>query len=199
MISRLTGKLIAKTATEAVIDCNGIGFSAFITLATYDRLPEIGEEVSLITHLIPRDDSLNLYGFYDVVERDAFLQLISISGVGAKTAIAVLSALSVAELQQFIISGNSPALQKLQGIGKKTAERIILELKDKIAKLQVGEEALLPGTISDTVRQEAVMALVSLGYTNTAAEKAVKKVLADVSGDITVESLIRLVLKNTGK
>jgi Holliday junction DNA helicase RuvA len=199
MISRLTGKLIAKTATEAVIDCNGIGFSAFITLATYDRLPEIGEEVSLITHLIPRDDSLNLYGFYDVVERDAFLQLISISGVGAKTAIAVLSALSVAELQQFIISGNSPALQKLQGIGKKTAERIILELKDKISKLQVGEEALLPGTISDTVRQEAVMALVSLGYTNTAAEKAVKKVLADVSGDITVESLIRLVLKNTGK
>ncbi len=195
MISRLTGKLIVKTATEAVIDCNGIGFSVFITLATFDRLPEIGEEVSLITHLIPRDDAMNLYGFYDSAEKDAFLQLTSISGVGAKTAIAVLSALSVAELQQNILTGNSLALQKLQGIGKKTAERIILELKDKISKLQVSEELPVPGGISDTIRQEAVMALVSLGYTNAAAEKAVKKVLAGATEELSVESLIRMVLK----
>jgi len=134
MISRLRGILVEKTATEAVVDCNGVGYSAFISLATYDRLPATGEEVELKTLLIPRDDALILYGFHNDIERDAFKMLISISGVGAKTAIAVLSSLSVEELQGYIVSGNSIALQKLQGIGKKTAERIILELKDKISQ-----------------------------------------------------------------
>ncbi len=198
MLSRLRGKLLSKTATEVVIDCNGIGFSAYISLSTYARLPEPGEDVELKTLLISREDSLNLYGFDDESERDAFKQLISISGVGAKTAIAVLSSLSVAELQEYILAGNSLALQKMQGIGKKTAERIILELKDKISKLQVGETDI-PGNISNVVKQEAILALIALGFSNASAEKAVKKVIQSNNESLSVESLIRLVLNNSSK
>lgn len=198
MISRIRGKLLEKTATEAVIDCNGVGYSAFISLATFDTLPSVGDEVEIKTLLIPRDDALILYGFHNDEERDAFKLLISISGVGAKTAIAVLSSLTVAELQEYIVTGNSIALQKLQGIGKKTAERIILELKDKISKLSVANIGDLDSQ-ANQIRQESVLALVALGYSNISAEKAVKKVLAGESESLSVESVIRLVLKNSGK
>jgi Holliday junction DNA helicase RuvA len=198
MISRLSGKLLSKSATEAVIDCNGVGFLVYISLSTFDKLPELAENVVLQTLLISREDSLSLYGFNDESERDAFKQLISISGVGAKTAIAVLSSLTVAELQEYIITGNAVALQKMPGIGKKTAERIILELKDKISKLQIADKGEA-GSISNVVKQEAVLALVALGFSNLSAEKAVKNILGKEDKNISVESLIRLVLQNTAK
>jgi Holliday junction DNA helicase RuvA len=199
MISRLSGKLLSKNATEVVIDCNGVGFSAYISLSTYAQLPAPGNDVELQTLLISREDSLTLYGFHEDSERNAFKQLISISGIGAKTAIAVLSSLSVTELQEYIATANSVALQKLPGIGKKTAERIILELKDKISRLYAGEPTGTSGGVSNVIKQEAVLALVALGFSNLSAEKAVNKVLVVNTQDISVEFLIRQVLKNSAK
>lgn len=197
MIAQLRGILLLKSSTEIVVDCNGVGYSAFVSINTSDNLPGQGEEVQIYTLLIPKEDALQLYAFSTIAEREAFKQLISISGIGPKTSLGILSSVSVESLQEYILSGNLVALAKLPGIGKKTAERIVLELRDKILKL--GE--FVPQT-TDTkqrlIKQEAVSALITLGYSQSIAEKAVRKVLSeDETKDISAEKLIKKALRYT--
>ncbi len=195
MIAQIKGKLISKSTTEAVVDCNGVGYLVNISVMTSEKLPNKGDEVMLHTILIPREDSLNLYGFRDETERSAFRHLISISGIGAKIALGILSSVSIEELQELIISRNTAGLSKLPGIGKKTAERIILELRDRIEKIGAG---LVPAALSteNAVKEETLSALMTLGYPRNTAEKSIKKALADSNdSEINAENLIKKALK----
>ncbi|MFC2130019.1 Holliday junction branch migration protein RuvA [Bacteroidota bacterium] len=196
MIAQIKGSLVNKSSTESVIDCNGVGYLVLTSVNTSEQMPETDQEVKLFTLLIPREDSLNLYGFWTKAEREAFKMLISISGIGPKIALGILSSLTVNELQLNILQGNLPALQKLPGIGKKTAERLHLELKDKIIKLGEFDSSEI-GIEQNMIKQEALSALATLGYTRVVAEKAIRKAL-DEAGikDISAEQLIKLSLKN---
>ena len=195
MIALIKGKLVQKSSTEIIVDCSGVGYQINVSLNTSAKLPEIDETVKLFTILIPREDSLNLYGFYDINEKDAFKILISISGVGPKVALGILSSVSVDELQHYIILGNTNALQKLPGMGKKTAERLMLELKDKINKISVEST----GNFSieqSTLKQEVLSALLTLGYSRPVAEKAINSALSEQGQvKLTSEQLIKLSLK----
>lgn len=196
MIAQLRGTIAEKSTTEVIIDCGGVGYHVFISVATYEQLPSDGTAVTLLTLLIPREDALTLYGFATSAERKAFVLLTSIPGIGPKTALGILSALSLAELRDYIIGGNLLALQKLPGIGKKTAERILVELRDQIGKLAIigAASSSVPETGNTMVRQEALSALIALGYTRQVAEKAIKLAAAD-NPNATVEQLIRKGLK----
>lgn len=195
MIERLKGKIILKKSTEIILDCNGIGFSAFISVNSSESLPNEGEEATLYTILINRDESFELYGFCEIFERDVFKLLISISGIGPKSAMSILSSMSVPELQEKILSGDSISLQKLPGIGKKTAERIILELKDRIHKISIPTTFELKKEKNLIVR-EAIAALVTLGYSAALSEKLIYKVLSEFNdNNFTPEQLIRKALK----
>ena len=196
MIAQLRGTIAEKSTTEVIIDCGGVGYHVFISVATYEQLPADGTAVTLLTLLIPREDALTLYGFATSAERKAFVLLTSIPGIGPKTALGILSALSLAELRDYIIGGNLLALQKLPGIGKKTAERILVELRDQIGKLAIigAASSSVPETGNTMVRQEALSALIALGYTRQVAEKAIKLAAAD-NPNATAEQLIRKGLK----
>lgn len=198
MIALLKGILEEKSSNHLIVSCNGVGYFVNISMKTYDLLPNLNEICNIKTILIPREDSLNLYGFINTDEKDIFLLLTSISGIGPKSALAILSAVSPAELQNLIINSNLIQLQKFPGIGKKTAERIILELKDKIIKVNVSDNSgnviISPNGI---IVDEATSALISLGYNKAIAEKAVKASIKELQGkDLTVDKLIRKALSN---
>jgi len=195
MIAQLKGKIVSKSATETVIDCNGVGYQVITSLNTSQQLPDVGNEIMIFTLLIPREDSITLYGFWNKAEREAFKVLISISGIGPKSALGILSSVSVNELQHIILQGNLHALQKLPGVGKKTAERLLLELKDKIDKL--GEyDASAAGYEQNLIKQEALSALTTLGYSRIVADKAIRKAFDEIgSKELTAELLIKLSLK----
>ena len=195
MISQLNGTLIEKASTEIVIDCGGVGYSAIVSVTTSDELPNIGEKVTIKTLLIPRDDALNLFGFLTETERNTFKLLISISGIGPKMAIGILSSIAIADFQEYIVSGNANAITKLPGIGKKTAQRLILELKDKISLLG-GGSATVFAKKQNLVKQEALSALATLGYSRALAEKSIKRAMDELgNSDFTAEILIRNSLK----
>jgi holliday junction DNA helicase RuvA len=195
MIAQLRGKLIHKGSTEVIIDCGGVGYSALVSVNTSSIIGAEGTEVRIFTILIPREDSLTLYGFAEESEREAFRLITSISGIGPKIALGILSSLTVAELQEYLITNNLHALQKLPGIGKKTAERLQLELKDKISKLGVvrfRDET----PVHSLIRQEAIAALVTLGYSPAIADKAVRRAVEEDSAALNnAELLIRKSLK----
>ncbi len=194
MIVYLDGKLALKTSTEAIIECNGIGYNVSISVNTSMSLPDIGEKIKLFTLLIFKDDSLQLYGFANDEEREIFKMLITISGIGPKTAMAVLSSLTVIDLQTIILTGDSAQLSKLPNIGKKTAERLVLELKDKIDKVSIRDESI--DTTIQLIKQEAISALVALGFNRALADKSVKIALKDFAdGKLTAEDLIKKSLK----
>lgn len=199
MIARLHGILIEKSTNEVVVDCNGVGYVASVSVATSEVM-QLGEKVSVYTYLAVREDALQLFGFATKEERDMFLLLTSISGIGGKIALGLLSAASIKEIQQAIIEKNATFLQRLPGIGKKTAERIVLELQDKVQTLTIGvDKAQVSGGMS-FVQSEAVAALSALGYQRAAAEKAVKNAMQEQpSLQWTAESLIRAALKNAAK
>ena len=195
MIANLHGTLIYKSTTEAIIECGGVGYSAFISVNTYDKLPETGSIIKLNTILIPREDSLNLYGFFDYDEREAFKMLITVSGVGSKVALGILSSLSVDNLQEMILTGNLLGLQKLPGVGRKLAERLVLELRDKITKIIPSGKGIKPLAVN-VIRQEAIAALITLGYSSTAAEKSVKLAISEETDEnLSAEKIIRKALK----
>jgi len=198
MISSLKGILTHKTPTEIVIDCNGVGYQVFLTLTTYEVLPELNSEVFIHTCLLPKEDAFYLYGFSDENEREAFKLLLTVNGIGPKIAIGILSSLDISGLRTHLISNNTEALQKLPGIGKKTAERLVLELKDKITKLDIGDSYKTESG-SDSIRHEAVLALVALGFSSQAAEKAVRNLTGSTNSQMTVEDIIRQVLNQSGK
>jgi len=193
MIGRLTGILIEKNPPQICIDVHGLGYELDVPMSTYYQLPATGEVTSLHTHLIVREDGHYLYGFLTADERAAFRQLLKISGVGARIALAVLSGLSVAELAQAVVMQEAGRLVKIPGIGKKTAERLLLELRDRLPKVQAGGisgSVVLPDAGSDIAN-----ALLALGYSEREATLALSK----LPSGVTVPEGIRQALKLLSK
>jgi len=187
MISHIDGRLVEKTPTYVVIDCNGVGYKLHISLQTYTAIQT--ENCKLLTHLSVKEDSHTLYGFYNSDERELFRHLISVSGVGPSTARMILSTYSVEEIVHYIISADVGAIQNVKGIGGKTAQRIIIDLKDKVGKGKESSDLLF--TQDNTIKEEALSALLALGFTKKAAEKKIEQVFKNHSGEITVEDLVR--------
>lgn len=175
MIESLHGILLSKEPVFAVIDVHGVGFGVHITLSTYESLPEKGGEVTLLTHMHVREDALQLFGFQHATERRMFRKLQSISGIGARMALNILSGVAPDELRHRVTSGDIAALTRIPGIGRKTAERIVVELRDSFAREGGGEEAAGGGGITGA-RDEALLALQALGYPRNTAEKAIAAV-----------------------
>ncbi|MFA6570730.1 MAG: Holliday junction branch migration protein RuvA [Bacteroidota bacterium] len=195
MISHLQGLITEKSSTEIVVECSGVGYSAMISVNTSGLLPAVGEKTKVLTLLIHREDAMQLFGFATEQEREAFKILISISGIGPKSALGILSSISVEELQKYVISNNTHALQKLPGVGKKTAERLALELRDKIMKIETVDSGLYDANQS-MILQEALSALMTLGYSRLTAEKAVKSAFTELKNEQpSAEKLIRQSLK----
>lgn len=189
MIAHLNGRLIEKSPTELVIECGGIGYFVKISLHTFSQLPA-DEAIKIYTQFIVREDAQLLYGFADKEERDMFNLLISVSGIGPNTAILMLSSLTPSEVANAIGSEDVSTIQSVKGIGLKTAQRVIVDLKDKMLKFGLSDDS---GTISNnTIRFDALTALVSLGFDKKAAEKALNRIFNDQA---TVELLIKDALK----
>ncbi len=176
MISKLTGILGDKNPPQIVIDCHGVGYEVDVPMSTFYNLPNIGEKVSLLTHFVVREDAQILFGFQTAQERTAFRQLIKISGVGARTALSILSGMSVNDLAQTITLQDAGRLVKVPGIGKKTAERLLLELKGKL-----GTEMGLSSPIGNDVHIDILQALVALGYSDKDAALTAKALPKDIS------------------
>jgi len=195
MIAFLQGKLAESTPTSVVIDCHGVGYAVNIPVSSYAKLPGVGGEVKLLTyhHVNGQDGTQQLFGFATPTEREMFLLLISISGIGPKLGCNILSSSSVTGLRAAIAAGDTKTLSSLRGIGKKTAERLVLELKDKIGE-PGGVTAVQP--VSDPKSADAVLALVSLGYKQVDAQKAVVAAAGKLGAEATVEELVRGALKS---
>ncbi|MDD4489350.1 MAG: Holliday junction branch migration protein RuvA [Paludibacter sp.] len=195
MIDYIKGEITELNPTYAVIETAGIGYFINIALPVYSVLN--GQKIGkLYVYEAIREDAHNLYGFINQSDRQLFFMLISVSGIGANTARMIMSSYAVPEIQQMIATGNAVALSSIKGIGAKTAQRIIVDLKDKIIKLNIVSDIDLPQqTVSGELRDEAVSALVMLGFAANVSQKAVDGILKSQS-DITVEQLIKLALKN---
>lgn len=198
MIASLTGTVKFKSPTEVLIDVNGVGYSVLIPLSTFEKLGPLNSSTVLLTHLHVREDALQLFGFATEEERYLFRLLISVSGVGPKIAQGILSGISASDLKRHIATGNSAALTAIPNVGKKTAERLVVDLRDKISKAEFGgESALLPGDKREAARAEALLALTSLGYNRQAAEKAIRAALQENDGTkVAVEELIKKALRH---
>jgi Holliday junction DNA helicase RuvA len=192
MITHLQGKLVEKNPTNIVIDCNGVGYSVNISLHTFSQLPS-GENVKLFIHLQVREDSHTLFGFSSKVEREVFRLLISVSGVGASIARTMLSTLSPEQVMEAITQNNLAIIQSVKGIGTKTAQRVVLDLKDKIIKIYGLDEVSLVS--SNTNRNEALSALETLGFARKQAEKVCDTIVKK-DPDASVETIIKQALKN---
>ncbi|MCM8568792.1 Holliday junction branch migration protein RuvA [Gramella jeungdoensis] len=191
MIHHLKGQLIEKNPTYVVIDCNGVGYLVNISLHTYSLIPD-SEAISLYTYLQVKEDAHTLYGFAEKSEREIFKLLISVSGVGTSTARTMLSSLHPKEVSEAIATGDVPTIQSVKGIGAKTAQRVILDLKDKVLKVLGDDEVFV--SQNNTNKEEALSALEILGYNRRQAGKVVDKILKE-DPESTVESIIKLALK----
>ena len=199
MIAFLRGKILYKKPTELVLDVNGVGYKIYISLQTYEKLTETGSEFSIQTYLNVREDALQLYGFATEQEHELFVQLISVNGIGPKVAMSILSATKAEEFVQYVITSNLRVLTTLPGIGKKTAERLIVELKDKLAKLNLGSTTDSVPSHLNQDQEDAISALVMLGFSRTAAEKSVTSIIKDQTKTISTEEIIRIALRQTTK
>lgn len=197
MISYLKGMIVEKNPTRLLLDVNGIGYDINITLNCSRQIGTIGNTITILTYLHVKDDNIQLYGFISKQEREVFLHLISTPGIGPKKALAILSGSTAEDLQRYIIEENLAALTSLSGVGKKTAQRLIIDLKEKITSISSVEQILPTSSIQQESKliQEAIMALLSLGYKNNVARKAIQSVLSNGSEKITLEELIREALK----
>ena len=190
MIGQLTGILIDKNPPELVVDCHGVGYEVSVPMSTFYNLPALGEKVKLLTHFVVREDAQLLYGFATAEERAAFRQLIKISGVGPRTALSVLSGMGVADLAMAITQQEPGRLMKVPGIGKKTAERLLLELKGKL-----GADLVTTTGTSHDHANDILQALVALGYSDKEAALALKSLPADIG----VSDGIKMALKALAK
>ena len=192
MIHHLKGKLVEKNPTHVIIECAGVGYFVNISLHTFSKIAEV-ESISLFTHLQVKEDSHTLFGFAEKSERQIFRLLLSVSGIGSSTARTMLSSLSPAQIRDAIAGGDVPTIQSIKGIGAKTAQRVILDLKDKVLKVYDIDEVSLSS--SNTNKEEALSALEVLGFARRQSEKIVDKVLLQDSS-LSVENIIKLALKN---
>lgn len=195
MIHHLHGRLVEKHPTHVIIDCSGVGYLVLISLTTYETIPD-QEDIFLHTHLVVREDAHTLYGFATIEERKLFLLLIGVSGVGANTARMILSAMDSSTAVEVISSGDVDSMKKVKGIGAKTASRIIIDLQDK-----VGVATGASGTLSEissphnTIKNEALLALTSLGFDKKRVDKALDGIIQRSEGALSLEVLIKLALK----
>ncbi len=198
MITFLNGKLVEALPTQVTIDVNGIGYEVLIPLSSYDKLPAAGHEVKLLTHLVVREDAHTLYGFMSAGERDLFRLLINtVSGIGPKIALNVLSGMSVMAFRGAVANGDVKALAQISGVGRKTAERIVVELKDKIGVSGAWEAASAGRGLSpaDQRVNDAVLALMALGFKQVEAHDSVRKAQTTLGAQATIEDLVRACLK----
>lgn len=200
MIGRLRGELVVKEPPHLLVDAGGVGYELEAPMSTFCRLPPVGRDVVLLTHLVVREDAQLLYGFLTEAERVLFRHLIRVSGIGARTALAILSGMSVEEFRRCVQGGDAQGLTRLPGIGRKTAERLVVEMRDRLAAMPApggGAPAAAAGTAGvdgDDPAAEAVRALVSLGYKEPVAQRMVRVVNAP---GLRSEDLIRLALKKS--
>jgi Holliday junction DNA helicase RuvA len=196
MLNHIEGKLLEKSPTHVVIDCNGMGYTLNISLNTYSKIQQVNNQVKLLTHVSVNQNDFTQtgFGFFEESERVLFKQLISVSGVGSAAARMFLSSYNPLELTQHIINGNVGALKNVKGIGEKTAQRIIVDLKNKVGK----NETLPDFTFNpnNKLKEEALSALVMLGFVRNTAEKAVDKAIATLGANAAVEDVIKLSLKS---
>lgn len=195
MIAYVNGEITFKTPTYIIVEANGIGYHINITLNTYARIEKL-ERVKILTHFHVKEDQQTLYGFAENTERQLFLHLLSVSGIGPNTARVMLSSMTTDELRAAIISENVAAFKKVKGVGPKTAKRLIIDLKDKLLK-ESGEEGIatsMAATADNTLRQEALSALVALGYLKIQAQKALNTVIKTKPDIDSVEKLIKFAL-----
>ena len=187
MITQIIGRLVEKTPTQVVIDCNGVGYAVNISLHTFSQIND-NENIKLYTHLQVREDSHTLFGFNSTIERSVFLLLISVSGIGSSTARMMLSSLEPLQIQRAIISDDLNTIKSVKGIGLKTAQRVLIELKDKMLNLQVEGEIQNFG--NNTIKDEALSALEVLGYTRKQSERILDTIIQSAP-DSSVEELIK--------
>ena len=193
MIGRLKGTVISKQAPDLMLDVNGVGYELLIPLNTFFEIPDLGETVALHTHFVVREDAQQLYGFSQLEERGLFRNLIKVNGVGPKMALAILSAMTASEFVHCVRGNDIAALVKVPGVGKKTAERLLIEMRDKIASMAISETVQPAQNLGKDISAEAESALIALGYRPQDAAKMISRVAQE---DIeTAEQLIRAALK----
>jgi Holliday junction DNA helicase RuvA len=198
MITFLQGKLMETLPTQVVVNVNGVGYEALIPLSSYDKLPQPGQEVKLLTHLVVREDSHTLYGFMSSAEREMFRLLINtVSGIGPRIALNILSGINVTALRGAVANADVKALSQISGVGKKTAERIVVELKDKIGAAGAWEALSAQRALSpdDQKINDAVLALIALGFKQIEAHDTVRKAQVALGSQATVEELVRASLR----
>ena len=198
MIAGLTGQLLTKSPNSLILDVQGVGYEVHIPLSTYFSLPEVGHPVSLKTHTHLREDTIHLYGFLTDQEKQAFVMLIGIPGIGGRLALSILSSLSVPDLTHAIHQNDLDRLTSVPGIGKKSASRMVLELKEKVARLLGPEGISTPDPVSDLDahhQEDAVSALVNLGYRSKEVQDAVARTIRTHSTSLSLDELIRETLK----
>jgi Holliday junction DNA helicase RuvA len=203
MIAFLSGKLLEKGANSVIVDVGGVGYEVIIPLSTFFELGDVGSDVNLRIYTYVREDSLQLFGFKTTRERDLYLKLISVQGIGAKSGIAMLSGMSADEIVAAIRTEDLARLTSIPGVGKKTAERLVIELRDKVSDLAKSvsagtSEAGASAVGKDGSFDDALSALVNLGYQKQAAEKALQQVVQD-GGDLSVQKLLRQALQRLAK
>jgi len=198
MITFLHGKLIEALPTQVTVDVQGVGYEALIPLSSYDKLPQPGHEIKLLTHLAVREDAHILYGFMSAAERELFRMLINtVSGIGPKIALSVLSGMTVTAFRGAVANQDVKALSQISGVGKKTAERIVVELKDKVGAASAWEASSAQRALSveDQKVNDAILALLALGFKQIEAHDSVRKAQAALGAQATVEELVRACLK----
>ncbi len=200
MIASLRGTLIAKSPTEIVLDVGGVGYGLSIPLSTFEKIGEPGSQVSLYTYMHVREDAMLLYGFFSVEERSLFKLLLTVTGIGPKVAQGILSGIPAVDLRSYLIAGNTGALTAIPGVGRKLAERLVVELREKLSKFE--DFTATPSMSSDpqgAVRNEALLALTSLGYNRATAERAVRLAVQELGENAgTLELLVKTALRKAG-
>ncbi len=194
MYAYLSGKLVEKQPTRVVLDVQGVGYELFIATSTFERLPETGEQARLATHFHVREDAALLYGFFSEREKQVFEVMLSVSGIGPKLALAALSVMRPDDLRTYVMEGAEALLTRIPGVGRKMAQRMILELRDRFSAMEWGSESVADGS-DRSARGDALAALESLGYARASAEKALHKILQQHPSVATVEDMVRLALR----
>lgn len=198
MIASLRGTLIYNDAVTCVVECGGVGYSCFLTAKALGKLPQIGEEIFLNTYMVVKEDAFELYGFVDREEMECFKLITSVSGVGAKIGISMLSAFTPNQIALFIAGNEPKSLTAASGVGLKLAQRIILELKDKVAAIPVSNQVEIQAITNankNTAAAEAVEALVALGYSQSEASRAVSKLPAELSAELMIKEALKTLMR----